>query len=196
MTHHRHHFALARLAWLIGVAVLAALMVASPMSPAQAQSCPGDQAVHAAAASLQQAAASGSPQAFAAVVDQHADVSQMAMFALGPYRRALPESRHGEYVQLTRQFLGQFLAQRAGRIAGAQLQIVGCSSESGYTYIDTRAGGQRVIWRLEDNRIIDVNADGIWLMQQMRSNFVSVIQRGNGDPAALIDYLRSGRSFG
>ena len=74
--------------------------------------------------------------------------------------------------------------------------IVGCSSESGYIYIDTRAGRQRVIWRLEGDRIIDVNAGGVWLMPQMRSNFVSVIQRGNGDPAALIDYLRSGRSFG
>jgi ABC-type transporter MlaC component len=193
MTHHRHQFALYRLAWLISVAVLAALMAASP---ARAQSCPGENVVQSAAAALQQAAASGSPQAFVAVVDQHTDVSQLAMFALGPYRRALPEARHGEYVQLTRQFLGRFLAQRAGQIAGAQLQIVGCSSDSGYVYIDTRAGGQRVIWRLEGGRIIDVNAGGIWLTQQMRSNFVSVIQRGNGDPDALIDYLRSGRSFG
>jgi ABC-type transporter MlaC component len=193
MRSYRHQFALARLAWLISVAVLAALMAAAP---ARAQSCPGEQAVVAVAASLQQAAASGSPQAFATVVDRHTDVSQLAMFALGPYRRALPDARRSEYVQLTRQFLGQFLARRAGQIAGAQLQVVGCSSESGYTYIDTRAGGQRVVWRLEGGRIIDVNVGGIWLTQQMRSNFVSVIQRGNGDPAALIDYLRSGRSFG
>ena len=190
---HRHQLAVFRLAWLIGIAVLAALVAAAP---ARAQSCPGEQAVHAAAASLQQAAASGRPEAFAAVIDQHTDVSQLAMFALGPYRQALPEARRSEYVQLTRQFLGQFLARRAGRIAGAQLEIVGCSSESGYIYIDTRAGRQRVIWRLEGDRIIDVNAGGVWLMPQMRSNFVSVIQRGNGDPAALIDYLRSGRSFG
>lgn len=196
MTLNRHQFAPARLAWLIGVAVIAALMAASPLSPARAQSCPGDQVVQAAAASLQQAAASGSPQAFAAVVDQHTDVSQMAMFALGPYRQALADAQRSEYVQLTRQFLGQYLAERAGQLAGAQLQIIGCSSESGYTYINTQLGGQRVIWRLEGDRIIDVNAAGVWLTQQMRSNFVSVIKRGNGDPAALIDYLRSGRSFG
>jgi hypothetical protein len=30
----------------------------------------------------------------------------------------------------------------------------------------------------------------------MRSSFVSVIQRGNGGIAALIDYLRNGRSLG
>lgn len=193
---YRHPFALARPAWLIGLAVLAALVAASPSSPTRAQSCPGDSVVQAAAASLQQAAASGSPQAFAAVLDRHTDVSQLAMFALGPYRRALPDARRSEYVQLTRQFLGQFMARRAGRIAGTQLQIVNCSSESGYTYVDTRAGGQRVIWRLDGDRIIDVNVGGVWLAQQMRSNFVSVIQRGNGDPAALIDHLRSGRAFG
>jgi hypothetical protein len=56
-------------------------------APARAQSCPGDHVVQSAAASLQQAAATGSPQAFAAVIDQHTDVSQLAMFALGPYRR-------------------------------------------------------------------------------------------------------------
>jgi hypothetical protein len=99
-------------------------------------------------------------------------------------------------VQLTRAFLGRFLAERAGSLAGAQLQILGCSQESGYTYIDTRVAGKRVVWRLEGGQIIDVNFGGVWLLPQMRSNFVGVIQRGNGDPAALLDYLRSGRSFG
>ena len=193
MRHHLRHHALARLAWLVGLAVVLALMAAVPV---RAQSCPGDRAVHAAAASFNQAAASGSPQAFAAAVEQHTDVTQVAMFALGPYRKALPKAQRGEYVQLTRAFLGRFLAERAGNIAGAQLQIVGCSNDSGYTYIDTRVKGQRVVWRLENGRIIDVNFGGIWLLPQMRSNFVSVIERGNGDPAALMDYLRSGRSFG
>lgn len=193
MTYHRLHQALARLAFIVSFALAAALMSAAP---AHAQSCPGEEAVHAAAASLNQAAASGSPEAFAVAVDRHTDVSQVAMFALGPYRDALPEARRGEYVQLTRAFLGRFLAQRAGSLAGAQLQILGCSQDSGYTYIDSRVAGKRVVWRLEGNQIIDVNFGGVWLLPQMRSNFVAVIQRSNGDPAALLDYLRSGRSFG
>ena len=193
MRHHPLQHRVALLARLLAVALVAALTAATP---ARAQSCPGDQVVHSAAASLNQAAATGSPQAFAAVVDQHADVSQLAMFALGPYRSALPEAWRVEYVQLTREFLGRFLAERAGSLAGADMQIVGCSADSGYTYIDTRVAGQRVVWRLEGNRIMDVNFGGVWLLPQMRSNFVSVIQRGNGDPAALLDYLRSGRSFG
>ncbi len=193
MTHHRTHQALARFAFLVSFFVAATLMAASP---AQAQSCPGEEAVHAAATSLNQAAAAGSPEAFAAAVEQHTDVSQVAMFALGPYRNALPEARRGEYVQLTRAFLGRFLAERAGSLAGAQLQILGCSQDSGYTYIDSRVAGERLVWRLEGGRIIDVNLGGVWLLPQMRSNFVAVIQRGNGDPAALLDYLRSGRSFG
>lgn len=194
MAYHRLEQALRNLAWLIAIAVLAANMAAA--APAHAQSCPGIETVQSAAASLNQAAASGSPQAFAAAVDRHTDVSQLAMFALGPYRSALPESQRSAYIGLTREFLGRVLAQRAGSLAGAQMQVVDCSSDGGYTYVDTRVGGQRVVWRLEGNRIIDVNAGGVWLMPQMRSNFVSVIQRGNGNPAALIDYLRSGRSFG
>ena len=186
---YRHTTILAR---LIAVVVLAAIMAASP---ARAQSCPGDDIVHAAVASLSQAASSGSAQAFSAVFDRHADVSAVAMFALGPYRKALPSAQRSEYVELTRAFLGRFLAERAGSLAGAELQVTGCSSDSGYTYLDSRVGGQRVVWRLEGGRIVDVNFGGVWLLPQMRSNFVSVIKRGNGDPAALIEYLRSGRSF-
>ena len=193
MAHHLLNHGLFRLARLVGIAFVTALIAATP---ARAQSCPGDQAVQSAAASLNQAAAAGSPQAFAAMIDQHTDVPRLAMFALGPYRDALPEARHGEYVQLTREFIGRFLAEHAGSLAGAQMQIVGCSDDSGYVYVDTRLGSQRVVWRLEGGRIIDVNFGGVWLLPQMRSNFVAVIQRGNGDPAALIDYLRSGRSFG
>ena len=182
-----------RLALLITVAVLAAILAAAP---ARAESCPGDKAVQAAVASLGQAASSGAPQAFAAVFDRHADVSEVAMFALGPYRKALPADRRGEYVELTRAFLGRFLAERAGNLAGAQLKVTDCSSDSGYTYIDSQVAGQRVVWRLEGERIVDVNFGGVWLLPQMRSNFVSVIERGNGDPAALIEYLRSGQTFG
>jgi ABC-type transporter MlaC component len=194
VTHQRLHQALRNLAWLIGFAVLAANVAAA--APAHAQSCPGLEAVQSAAASLNQAAASGSPQAFAAAIDRHTDVSRLAMFALGPYRSALPQSQRSEYIQLTREFIGRFLAQRDGSIAGARMEVVHCFTDSGYTYVDTRMGSQRVVWRLEGNRIIDVNVGGVWLLPQMRSNFVSVIRRGNGNPAALIDYLRSGRSFG
>jgi ABC-type transporter MlaC component len=52
------------------------------------------------------------------------------------------------------------------------------------------------VWRLDGNRIVDMKVGGIWLSLQMRSTFVSVIQRGNGNPAVLIDYLRGGRSLG
>lgn len=193
MKHYPLHYGLARLAWLVALAIVAAFAAATPV---HAQSCSGQQAVESAAASFQQAAATGSPQGFATAIDQHTDLSRVAMFALGPYRSALPDARRSEYVQLTRQFLGRFLARRASGFAGAQLQIVDCSSDAGYTYIESRVGGQRVIWRLEGDRIIDVNLGGVWLLPQMRQNFVSVIERGNGDPTALLDYLRSGRSFG
>jgi phospholipid transport system substrate-binding protein len=193
MIHHLRDQRFRSLALAVGLAVLAALMAA----PAHAQSCPGQRIVQAAAASFNQAAASsGSPRAFAAVLDRHADVSRLAMFALGPYRRALPAARRSEYVQLTRAFIGRFLAENAYSFAGAQPTLIGCSSDQGFHLVDTRVNGQRIVWRISRNRIVDVNAAGIWLSLQMRSTFVSVLQRGNGNIAALIEYLRSGRSLG
>jgi ABC-type transporter MlaC component len=193
MRHHLLKAGLRSLAWLVGLAVLAALMAAGP---AQAQSCPGYRVVQSAVASFNQAASSGSPRAFAAVLERHADVSRVAMFALGPYRQALPAAQRGEYVQLTRQFLGRVLAEHAGRFAGAQVVLLNCTSDQGFTLVDTRVGAHPIEWRLAGNRIVDMKVGGIWLSLQMRSNFVSVIRRGNGNPAVLIDHLRSGRSFG
>jgi ABC-type transporter MlaC component len=195
MKYHLMHPCLRSLALFVSLAVLAAFVAASP-AQAQSRSCPGHQVVQSAAVSLNQAAASGSPQAFAAVLDRHVDVSRLAMFALGPYRSALPTARHGEYVQLTRQFMGRLLAQYAGSFTGGQPQVLGCSSNSGFQYVDTRVSGQRVVWRIRNGRLVDVNVGGVWFAPQMRSSFVSVIRRGNGDPAALLNYLRTGRTFG
>jgi ABC-type transporter MlaC component len=193
MRHHLFHPGLRSLAWVVGLAVLAALMAAGP---ARAQSCPGYRVVQSAAASFNQAASSGSPRAFAAVVERHADVSRVAMFALGPYRQALPAAQRGEYVQLTRQFLGRVLAEHAGSFADAQVVLLNCTRDRGFTLVDTRVGAHPIVWRLDGNRIVDMKVGGIWLSLQLRSNFVSVIQRGKGNPAVLIDYLRSGRSLG
>jgi ABC-type transporter MlaC component len=191
----RHHLLYPQrsLAWVVWLAVVAALIAASP---AQAQACPSFRVAQAAAASFNQAASSGSPRAFAAVLERHADVSRVAMFALGPYRQALPAARRNEYVQLTRQFLGRVLAENARSFAGGQLVLLSCTSDRGFTLVDTTMGSHRIVWRIDRNRIVDLNVGGIWLSLQMRSNFVSVIRRGKGDPAVLIDHLRSGRSFG
>jgi ABC-type transporter MlaC component len=174
---------------VVGIAVLVLLMSAPPV---HAQSCPGFQVAQSAAASFNQAAASGSLRAYAAALERHADVSRVAMFALGQYRQALPSARRGEYVQLTRQYLARVLADHAGSFAGAELVLSNCTSDQGFTLVDTRMAGQPILWRIRGNRVVDMNVGGIWLSLQLRSSFVSVIQRGRGDPAVLIDYLRSG----
>lgn len=184
---------LRRILSLGGALGLAVVIGLAPAPEAQAQSCPGANTVRSAAVSLIEAAHSGSPQAFAAVVDRYANVSRLAMFALGPYRRAMPEALRGEYVRLTRQFIGNVLASRAGSFVGGEFRIVACGSDGGYNYVESAAGGRRVVWRLRGGQIADVNVEGVWLAPQLRSNFVSVIRRSNGDIGALIQYLRSNR---
>jgi ABC-type transporter MlaC component len=191
MRYYAFHNRVRTLASVVAIAVLALLMAAPP---AQAQSCPGFRVAQSAAASFNQAAASGSLRAFAATLERHADVSRVAMFALGQYRQALPAARRSEYVQLTRQYLARVLADHAGSFAGAELVLVNCTSDQGFTLVDTRMAGQPILWRIHGNRLVDMNVAGIWLSLQLRSSFVSVIQRGRGDPAVLIDYLRSGRA--
>lgn len=174
-----------RLAWVVGLALLAAVLAAAP---ARAQSCPGADLVRSAVSSLNQAA--GSPQAYAQVVDRYANVSGLAMFALGPYQRALPSAQRGEYVQLTSNYIGRMLAQQAGNLVGSDVTIQNCYTQGGHAYVDTSIAGRRVVWRVDGGQIADVNFGGMWLAPQLRTNFVSIIRRG-GDVAALLQYLRS-----
>lgn len=178
---------LQRMAWAIGLALVAAVMAAGPV---RAQSCPDADLVQAAASSLNQAASTHSPQAYAAVVDRFANVPSLAMFALGPFQSALPASQRDEYVQLTRDYIGRMLAQQAGSLAGSEVVIQNCYTQGQHAFVDTSVAGRRVVWRVGDGHIADVNVGGMWLAPQLRSNFVSVLQRGNGDIAALLSYLR------
>lgn len=191
MRHYRLRDHLRPLAGVVGIAVLFVFMA---VTSAHAQSCPDFRVVQSAAASFNRAASTGSPQAFAAALERHTDLSRVAMFALGQYRQALPAALRREYVQLTRQYIGRVVAEHAGSFAGAQVVLQNCSSDQGFTLIDTRIGRNPIVWRIAGNRIVDIRVGGVWLSLQLRSNFVSVIGRGNGNLAVLMDYLRSGRS--
>jgi ABC-type transporter MlaC component len=137
------------------------------------------------------AARSGTPQAFTSAASRYADLRSIALFALGPHRKALPKARESEYVSLARAYMGSFMARNASRFSGSGLKVVSCS---GNTVNATTAGGKKLVFRVSGGkgryRVQDVNVSSIWLAGQMRSTFVGVINRNNGDINALIKYLR------
>jgi ABC-type transporter MlaC component len=142
------------------------------------------------------AARSGSPAAFSGAASRYADLNAIAMFALGANRSSLPKSRQAEYVALTRTFIGKVLAKNAGRLRASSISVVSCSGSPGALTVNTRlSSGQKVVFKLYKTRagyrVRDVNVSSIWLAQQLRSTFASVLRRNGGKIDALFDYLRS-----
>ena len=136
------------------------------------------------------AANSGSANAFSSAASRFADLNAIAMFALGPYRKDLPRSRSGEYVALTRKFMGQFMAQYASKFSGNGIVITSCAGNIIGTKLST---GQTLTFRLRKTgsnyRVEDVSVSSVWLAIALRNKFTGVISQNNGNIDALMSWL-------
>lgn len=159
--------------------------------PSLASNCPAEGFVLSAGNAFLAAARNGSPSAFTSAASRYADLRAITLFALGPHRKSLPKGKEAEYVGLAKAYMGAFMSKHAAKFAGSGLKVTTCS---GNTVNATMASGKKLIFRVSGSkghyRVQDVNAASIWLAGQMRTTFVGVINRNNGDINALLKYLR------
>lgn len=142
------------------------------------------------------AARSHSAPAFASVASRYTDLNSIAMFALGPNRKLLGKSQEAQYVSLTRAFIGRMMAKNSGRFSGSGIRIMECTGSKNSMTVSTQlSNGKKIVFKVYKTRrgylVRDVNVSSVWLAQQLRSNFTSVIRRNNGKISALFDYLQS-----
>lgn len=137
------------------------------------------------------ASQSGSATAFSGAASRYADTRSIALSALGPHRKKLSGPQQEEYVRLARGYMGRVMSKYASRFDATGLKVTGCS---GNIINASAAGGRKIIFRVGRGsggyRLMDVNVSSVWLAAQMRSTFVAVINRNNGDVAALMAYLQ------
>jgi hypothetical protein len=170
-------------AWRIVLFIV--MMCMTPVQVlAAGANCPNANIVKAAAASITRAAQVGTPDAFAAAISRHANITELAMSALGRYRQELPADHRKEYVRRASDFMGRFMAKYARRIASAKLVLVGCSGN----LVRSKAGGEQILWRVSGGRVRDISVGNVWLALSMQSKFTAVIRRGKSIDA-LLNYL-------
>jgi phospholipid transport system substrate-binding protein len=167
--------------------MIALLLIGTCGGPGLAANCPAETLIQNAGAAFMGAARAGSPGAFAGAASRFADLRSIALFALGPYRKNLPRGREGQYVALTKKFMGGFMAQYANKFSGTGMSITSCKGNIVATRLST---GQSLTFRLRGGRHIeDVSVSGIWLAQQLRSKFTGVLSRNGGNTDALMSWL-------
>lgn len=183
-----------RLRWVWVIFAAAVLWASAPGQPQAG--CPAERFIQNAGSAIMAAARRKSSVAFSGVASRYTDLDAIALFALGSSRASLPRARQAEYIALTRAFVGRFMAKHSKRFAGTSITIVSCSGGGGNLTVNARlSGGQKIVFKLGKGRggyrVRDLNINAIWLAQQLRSTFTSVIRRNNGDVGALFEYLRS-----
>lgn len=162
-----------------------------PLAAQAAGNCPAGSFVLNAGQAFAGAARRGSASAFIGAASRYADTRSIALSALGIHRKKLARADEGEYVRLAQSFMGRFMARYASNFNVSGLKVTTCSAN---IVTATSSGGKKVIFRVGKGRggyrVQDVNVSSIWLAGQMRSKFVSVLNRNNGDISALMKFLK------
>jgi ABC-type transporter MlaC component len=167
--------------------IVVAVGLVAMLGSAAAAACPAESLVMGAGRAFTSASKSGTASAFLSAASRYADTRNIVLSALGPHRKKLSKGQEGEYVRLAQNFMGKFMSQYSSRFNTAGMKITTCS---GNTVTATAAGGRKIMFRVGGGRVQDVNVSSVWLAGQMRSTFVGVLNRNNGDINALLDYLR------
>src|SRR6266542_4319978 len=96
---------------ILSAIVALVTVLTSSTASSLATSCPAADTVRGAGSALIGAAHRSSAPAFASVLARYADVSAIAMFALGQYRGGLPAGRRSEYVAKTQRYISRLLVE-------------------------------------------------------------------------------------
>ena len=171
------------------------LLLGACLPSATAKACEAASFITNAGNAFLNAARRRSAGAFSGVASRYTDLRGMSMFALGPHRKLLGKAREAEYLALTRSFIGSFLAKYSSRLSGSGLTIKECAGSKNALTVSTRlSNGKKIVFKLHKTKrgflVRDVNVSSVWLAQQLRSTFMGVIRRNNGDINALFKYLR------
>ena len=127
---------------------------------------------------------------FAALLEKYFAVRELALFALGKYRRKLAAAQIDEYVDLFQAMLLNTLTRYGSKMRGKQFVVTGSRDELVAGYIEHSSDRTTdVELRIADGLVSDVRVGGIWLALLMREQFNRIIDGAGGDVSALLQHL-------
>ena len=140
---------------------------------------------------------------FDALLQKNADLKKIAGFALGRYIRTPDDQQKSEYLDLFEQFIVKVYVTRLSDYNNEKFEVTG-SQEKGskgkevivsstINFTNGRPPVDVKWWLLREGdqfKIFDVNVAGVWLAQEQRDQFTSILNSNNGDFSALLGHLK------
>jgi phospholipid transport system substrate-binding protein len=207
---------LAGVALALGAALPLALTAATPAA-AQAVRTHGDTQAEAyvqssagralAILNSQSMGSAAKKQAFYSFVNDIADVPRITDFVLGRYRRSLTPDQYSRFAVAFRQYADSIYETRLGDYHGEKLTVTGSVARTPNDVVVSSVvsgadykGDPTVNWRLLRGangwKVVDVQAQGVWLAVVQQQDFTSTLANHNGDIEVLIRQLQTGAASG
>lgn len=137
------------------------------------------------------------------VLQSRFDMATISRFTLGKYWKQLDAAQQAEYRTLFDQMIVSMYAERFSTYSGQEFKVSSArADEKGDVTVESSIidpnGVKKDIsvnWRVRVKdgtpQIVDVTIEDVSMIITQRSEFDSIIQRAGGNPAAIIEHLRS-----
>ena len=137
---------------------------------------------------------------FERLLGAYANMNGVARFALGRYRKNLPNSEKNNYYTLVKRFVAGLFVDYVDDFRGERLAIRRSRKNGSAVIVDSEIIFPHklpapVEWRVSSSnsrhRVTDVKIRGVWMRLQMRQKFVRILKKNHGDINALMSYLQN-----
>jgi len=143
----------------------------------------------------------GREAAFAELLDERANMRRIARFTLGQFGRQISKDDFTTYESLLGDFIVKVYANRLGEYSEEKVIVGKAQAKKKNVIVASRiefTNGREPIdidwWlRLEKDgslSLFDVRVLGVWMAQEQRDAFASVLKNNKGDINALLEHLR------
>lgn len=133
---------------------------------------------------------------FSGLIARNANVRGVGLLALGQYQKQLPAGQRDEFFRLVTNYIAAFFVYYIEEFKGVGLEINSSAKQGNSTIVDSAikfggGGNRKVRWRINGNRVSDVNVRGVWLSLQLKERFTKILRRTKGEFGPLFEELRS-----
>lgn len=143
----------------------------------------------------------GREAAFAELLDEKANMRRIARFTLGQFGRKISKEDFAVYEELLGEFIVKVYANRLGEYSDEKVMVGKAQAKKKNVIVSSRIAFQNgrepidIDWwlRLEKDgslSLFDVRVLGVWMAQEQRDAFASVLKNNKGDINALIAHIR------